>query len=144
MLKLRCSGRSQWKCPLNACVCLPCLESTKSKSWDINLGTYVQQKERVSKATQGRKHEEQKKEEALRPSRKAWSGVSPVYQWESRVSQMLPLDLATRKSLGAKTVQGGKDNRLFLKQSRDSITNILKDPGSKSSRSLSEVKVNFI
>ena len=81
---------------------------------DINLGnTYVQQKERVSKATQGRKHEEQKKEEALRPSRKAWSGAS-VYQWESRVrAKMLPLDLATRKSLGAKNVQGGRQQTVF-------------------------------
>ena len=48
-----------------------------------------------------------RREKTLRPSRKAWSGAS-VYQWESQVrTKMLPLDLATRKSLGAKTVQGG-------------------------------------
>ena len=80
----------------------------KIQVMDINLGIiYVQQKERVSKATQGGEREEHKREEALRPSRKAWSGAS-VYQWESQVrTKMTPLDLATRKSLGAKTVQGG-------------------------------------
>ena len=79
----------------------------------INLGIiYVQQKERVSKATQGGKREEQEREKALRPSRKARKsrkapGAS-AYQWESQVrTKMLPLDLATRKSLGAKTIQGG-------------------------------------